>query len=82
MVIIMTTIMISYIIIIIIIAIIVIIIIRLRAGGLRGPRPDGLAHGPPATHEVRGKSLRPISLLTLPLLTLLDSNFPGNSLRT
>ena len=30
-------------------------------------------------HTLRG-SLRPISLLTLPLLALLDSNFPENPL--
>ena len=32
------------------------------------------------TLKARGKRLRPISLLTLSLLKLLDSNFLGNSL--
>ena len=32
-----------------------------------------------AAQPLPGPVVRPISLLTLPLLTLLDSNFPGNS---
>ena len=45
------------------------------------PPQECIRHSPSRERTRRG-ALPPISLLTLPLLTLLDSNFPGNPLWT
>ena len=48
---------------------------HLRPSGERGRSPRGRA-----PQQGLGESVRPIPLLTLSLLTLLESNFPGKSL--